>query len=77
MERQIRGEMRDEREETEKECAKHERNKEINKTLVASCYNNLVLVPGYCSNLLKVFSFGTIDKRLPFFFLFLVFEVIK
>ena len=41
MERQSKGEMREEREETEKECARHERNKEINKTLVASCYSNL------------------------------------
>ena len=72
MERQSRGETRDEREETKKECAKHERNNEINKTLVASCYNSLVLVLGYYSNLLKVFSLGTIDKRL-----FLVFKVIK
>ena len=48
--------MREEREETEKECARHERNKEINKTLVDSCYSNLVLVLGYCSNLLKVFG---------------------
>lgn len=42
MERQSRGEIREEREDTEKECARHEINKEINKTLVASCYSSLI-----------------------------------
>ena len=49
-----------------------ERKKLIKKKIVATCYNDLVLVTGYYCKLLKAFGFDTTYKGH-----FLVFEVLK
>jgi len=56
--------MREEKEEKEKMCVLGMRHKEMNKTLIATCYSRLVLVPVYCSNKLIFFFFGSIDVGL-------------